>query len=108
MAAGADAFLVTTGDGLALVDATAAGVTLATERTQDGGHVGTLTLADAPAVFLSGDASAALEEATLATAAYMLGIMERAFAMTLEYLKTRKQFGGRSAVFRRCSIARRI
>ena len=35
----------------------------------------------------------ALDEATLATAAYMLGVMDRAFAMTLDYLKTRQQFG---------------
>ena len=35
----------------------------------------------------------ALDEAALVTAAYLLGGMERAFAMTLDYLRTRQQFG---------------
>ena len=93
MAAGADAFLVSAGGGLALVKRDAPGVTLAIDRTQDGGHYGTLTLERAPAQPLAGDLAAAIEEATLATAAYLLGVMERAFAMTLSYLKTRQQFG---------------
>ena len=93
MAAGADAFLVSAGGGLALVKRDAPGVTLAIDRTQDGGQYGTLTLERAPAQPLAGDLAAAIEEATLATAAYLLGVMERAFAMTLSYLKTRQQFG---------------
>lgn len=93
MAAGADAFLVSAGGGLALVKRDAPGVTLAIDRTQDGGHYGTLTLERAPAQPVAGDLAAAIEEATLATAAYLLGVMERAFAMTLSYLKTRQQFG---------------
>ena len=93
MAAGADAFLVTTDGGLALVGRDAAGVTLALDRTQDGGHYGTLTLHDAPAQAVAGDLAEAIEEATLATAAYLLGVMMRAFAMTLSYLGTRQQFG---------------
>ena len=93
MAAGADAFLVSAGGGLALVKRDAPGVTLAIDRTQDGVHYGTLTLERAPAQPLAGDLAAAIEEATLATAAYLLGVMERAFAMTLSYLKTRQQFG---------------
>jgi alkylation response protein AidB-like acyl-CoA dehydrogenase len=93
MAAGADAFLVSANGGLALVKRDAPGVTLATDRTQDGGHYGTLTLERAPAQPVAGDLAEAIEEATLATAAYLLGVMERAFAMTLSYLKTRQQFG---------------
>jgi alkylation response protein AidB-like acyl-CoA dehydrogenase len=93
MAAGADAFLVSTKDGLALVARDAAGVSLAVERTQDGGHYGTLTFDGAPAESVAGDLAEAIEEATLATSAYLLGVMERAFAMTLTYLKTRQQFG---------------
>ena len=42
---------------------------------------------------IAGDLAEAIEEATLATAAYLLGVIERAFAMTLAYLKTRQQFG---------------
>ncbi len=93
MAAGADAFLVTVRGGLALVPRDAAGLTLDVERTQDGGNVGTLTLTGAPAEAIAGDAEDALDEAALASAAYMLGVMDRAFAITLDYLKTRQQFG---------------
>jgi len=93
MAAGADAFLVSGKDGLALVERDAPGVTLDIERTQDGGNFGTLSLANAPCTPVAGDVAAALEEATLATAAYLLGAMDRVFTMTVEYLKTRVQFG---------------
>jgi alkylation response protein AidB-like acyl-CoA dehydrogenase len=92
-ASGADAFLVATRDGLALVEAGAPGLHLATERTQDGGAFGTLTLDGVPAEPVPGTFDGALEEATLATAAYLLGLMDRAFAITLDYLKTRQQFG---------------
>ena len=93
MAAGADAFLVSSNGGLALVARDAPGVTLTIDRTQDGGHYGTLTLERAPAQPVAGDLAEAIEEATLATAAYLLGVTEGAFAMTLSYLKTRQQFG---------------
>lgn len=91
MAAAADAFLVSSRDGLALVERSHAHLT--TEATQDGGHFGTLSLVDAPCHPVEGDLSEALEEATLATAAMLLGIADRAFALTLDYLKTRQQFG---------------
>jgi alkylation response protein AidB-like acyl-CoA dehydrogenase len=93
MAAGADAFLLTTTAGLALVARDAPGVTLTVVATQDGGHYGTLSFDGAPAQPAAGDLAEAIEEATLATAAYLLGVAERAFAMTLDYLKTRRQFG---------------
>ena len=93
MAGGADAFLVTTTSGLALVERGAAGVSLQLEATQDGGEFGTLTLNDAPAQALSGDAAPALDEAALATSAYLLGVTERCFAITLDYMRVRKQFG---------------
>lgn len=92
-AAGADAFLVTLPDGLALVRRDAPGVTLKLEQTQDGGHFGTLVFDRSPAERITGDAQTALEETTLATAAYLLGVMDRAFEMTVDYLKTRQQFG---------------
>ncbi len=93
MAAGADAFLVTVPGGLALVARDAPGVTLTREPTQDGGHFGTLSLDAAPAEAMPGDPAEALDEAALATSAYLLGVTDRAFAMTLDYLKTRQQFG---------------
>lgn len=99
MAAGADAFLVTSATGLALVDRHAAGVHLEIGTTQDGGNYGALTLDNAPAEMIPGDAAAALEIATIATAAYLLGAMDRVFAITLEYLKTREQFGRKIGSF---------
>jgi alkylation response protein AidB-like acyl-CoA dehydrogenase len=99
MGAGADAFLVTTTDGLALVERAAPGVHVELTQTQDGGNFGTLTLVDAPAEIFPGDASDALETAVLASSAYLLGCMDRVFGVTLEYLKTREQFGRKIGSF---------
>lgn len=99
MAAGADVFLVPVRESgkLALYAQPASGADVATERTQDGGNVGTLRPDVAGAERLADDAeaalAAALDEAALATGAYLLGAMERAFGMTVDYLKTRQQFG---------------
>ncbi len=95
-AAGADAFLVIGEATAVIVKIDDPGVMLATDDTQDGGHFGTLTLENTPAseIALSPDRiAAALDQATLSTAAYLLGLSERAFEMTVDYLKTRHQFG---------------
>jgi alkylation response protein AidB-like acyl-CoA dehydrogenase len=99
MAAGADAFLVTTKDGLAVVERSASGVHLDLTQTQDGGNVGTLVLNDAPAEVVAGDTAAALEVAVIATSAYLLGVMDRVFGITMEYLRTREQFGKKIGSF---------
>ncbi len=99
VAGGADFFLVSARGGFGLVASDAPGAALALERTQDGGFFGTLTLEGAPAELVAGDFSRALEEATLAAAAYLLGVMGRAFAITLEYLRTRVQFGQKIGSF---------
>jgi alkylation response protein AidB-like acyl-CoA dehydrogenase len=100
MAAGADAFLVTVPGGLALVERDAPGVSLEIQQTQDGGNVGTLTLDAAPAAeAIEGDASEALEHAIMASSAYLFGLMDRAFAITLDYMKTREQFGHKIGSF---------
>jgi alkylation response protein AidB-like acyl-CoA dehydrogenase len=96
MAAGADGYLVTTSTGMILIDADAEGLSVDTVLTQDGGHFGTLRLSDVPGeeVPLSPDALCdAIDEAALATGAYLLGVAERAFEITLDYLGIRKQFG---------------
>jgi alkylation response protein AidB-like acyl-CoA dehydrogenase len=63
--------------------------------TQDGGQYGTLL--PAAGEILIGDAGEliadALDEAVLATAAMLLGVMDQAFSLTLDYLRTRQQFG---------------
>lgn len=93
MAAGADAFLVIGTDGAALVAADAPGVTVTSHETQDGGSHATVVIADAPALFVASDPGPALAEATLASSAYLLGVMEAALDMAVGYLKTRVQFG---------------
>ncbi len=99
MAAGADAFLVTVRGGLALVERDAPGVHVVSTQAQDGGNFATVTFDGAPAEAIAGDASAALEVAALATSAYLLGAMDRVFGITLEYLKTREQFGRKIGSF---------
>jgi alkylation response protein AidB-like acyl-CoA dehydrogenase len=99
MAAGADGFLLPVREaaGLALYALPATPGALAVERTQDGGNLGTLRFDLSAAARLADDIgpalAEALDEAALLTGAYLLGGMERAFAMTLDYLKTRQQFG---------------
>jgi len=99
MAMGADAFLVTVRDGLALVERDAPGVHVVSTQAQDGGNFATITFDGAPAEAIEGNASGALEIAALATSAYLLGAMDRVFGITLEYLKTREQFGRKIGTF---------
>jgi alkylation response protein AidB-like acyl-CoA dehydrogenase len=99
MASGADFCLLPVREGsrLALYELPAARCVPGVERTQDGGNLGTLVPNLHEATKLADDAGdaldAALDEAALVTSAYLLGGMDRAFAMTLDYLKTRSQFG---------------
>ena len=99
MAAGADALLVTVPGGLALVERDAPGVHVVSTQAQDGGNFASVTFDGAPAEALPGDASEALEVAALATSAYLLGAMDRVFGITLEYLRTREQFGRKIGTF---------
>jgi len=99
MAGGADVFLlpVREADRIALLALNAQGADLILEKTMDGGHVGTLRPALSQAERVADDVGAlldlALDEAALMSAGAMLGLMERAFELTLGYLKTRQQFG---------------
>lgn len=93
MAGGADGFVVPLPGGAAFVGRTAGGLTVKVEKTQDGGNLGELHFENTPATFFPGDLQRPYEEAALATAAYLLGVMERAFEITLEYMRTRQQFG---------------
>jgi len=89
---GADDFLVTTDKGLVLVPRDAGGLTVERFPTQDGGHVATLRFDDVPGELLPGEVGMAIEEAALATAGYLLGVIDGALALTVDYLKTRRQF----------------
>lgn len=96
-AAGATHFLVPVSENgkLALYMQDAAGADLTLEPTQDGGEYGTLRPAGGTRIAddIGSLIEKALDDASLATAAYLLGVMDRAFAITLDYLKTRQQFG---------------
>ena len=93
MGAGADLFLVAVRGGTVLVEAGGAGVSIEAAHTQDGGHCVTLRLDGAACRDMGVGMQGALDDAALLTAAALLGVMERAFAMTLDFMRTRKQFG---------------
>lgn len=108
-AASADALLVSArtagspgdsqGLSLFLVDPRNKGLTMRTMRTVDNFRAADIRFSACPAALVgtAGDAFAALDEAvdyaTLLLCAEAVGIMEFANETTLEYLKTRKQFG---------------
>lgn len=94
----ADLIVVTTDDGaLYLVERDAPGLTVRGYGTIDGGRAADLTFADTPATLVAQDGSAAIAAATdaglLALSAEALGIMTVLRDQTLEYLRTRQQFG---------------
>lgn len=90
------------GLGLYFVAADAAGLSARNWRMADGGAAVSLTLDAVAAKSLDGGAAAIASVETLASlarSAEAIGIMERIFAETLEYLRTRQQFGGALASF---------
>src|SRR5262245_34428205 len=100
---GADGFLASAsgpdGPVLCYVARDARGVTLTTTQTVKGRKLTTPGIADTPAALVpphpsSRNAVEALYNlAQIATACELLGVMERAQEMTLDYLRIRKQFG---------------
>jgi alkylation response protein AidB-like acyl-CoA dehydrogenase len=105
----ADAFIVSArvsgdaddpaGIALFLVERAAPGVTTRGYALQDGSRAAEVTLSNAPATPLlaAGPAFAALElaidTAIAAQAAEAVGVMDKLFELTADYLNTRKQFG---------------
>jgi len=87
------------GLGLFLVEAGAAGLEARGYQTADGGRAAELRLEGVPAAALGepGDAFPAIERAVargvLALCAEAVGVMEAARDLTLDFLKTRQQFG---------------
>lgn len=100
---GADGFVTTARDGDAAalwwVEAGADGLGVETQIRTDGGWIGEVRfentparrLADAPAT--SAAIARAVDEARLAAAAELVGVMTAAFDMTVEFVKQRSQFG---------------
>jgi hypothetical protein len=96
----ADLLVVTAHDGdtvrLFTLDPKGPGVTLHTVPSLNGGAVSEIMLDGAPATGIGGHmgmVETRLAAATLAVCADALGAMETAKDMTLDYLRTRKQFG---------------
>ncbi len=82
--------------GVWLVDASAPGITRRAYRTLDGLPALELGFVDVPARRLPGDfaaLAAAIDGARLAACAEMVGIMQTLLDTTVDYLKTRHQFG---------------
>ncbi|WP_423457174.1 acyl-CoA dehydrogenase family protein [Ottowia sp. VDI28] len=107
-ASGADALLVAaqlTGDttrmGLFLLEAGTPGLTLNHQRLYDGRHAAELRLEDAAGTLLKEGSSKdilallhqALDQGRVAHCAETLGTAQAAFDITLEYVRTRRQFG---------------
>ena len=84
---------------LFLVEASAAGLSEHAFQTVDGGNACEITLHNTPAQLLGAQGAAyplidaAAARATLAICAEALGVMERIKDMTIDYMRTRKQFG---------------
>jgi alkylation response protein AidB-like acyl-CoA dehydrogenase len=92
-AEGADAFLVVGASEAACVPGDARGVEIASQETQDGSRLATVSFHGVAVEPYRVDPAPALAEAALATAAYCLGLMEAALDLTIDYLRTRIQFG---------------
>jgi alkylation response protein AidB-like acyl-CoA dehydrogenase len=100
---GADGFLVSAsgrhGPALCYVARDASGCTLVTTPTVEGRKFATLSLADTPADLIAPHPSsrnavdALYNLALLVLSCELLGVMEQAHAVTLDYLRIRKQFG---------------
>lgn len=91
--AGADQYTVTTPNGLALVPRGADGLTVTSGAMHDGTFRETLTFnAVACEIHTCAAMEDSLYEAMLLHAATLQGTAERAFEITLEYLRTRTQF----------------
>ena len=97
----ADAYLVPAMlDGtmaLFIVARAASGVNARGYLTQDGARAAEVSFNDAPATLVTPDGLTALTHAVdigiAATCAEGVGVMEKALAITVEYMNTRKQFG---------------
>ena len=90
---GADAFLVVGASQAAYVPADARGVEIASLEAQDGTRLATVSFHEVAVEPFDADPAPGLAEAALATSAYLLGLMDAALDLTVDYLKTRVQFG---------------
>jgi alkylation response protein AidB-like acyl-CoA dehydrogenase len=93
MAGGAQYFLAIGRHRTWLIDAADPGLRVVIVPTQDGAHMANIELEGAAGELVEGEVQPAFAEATLASSAYLLGIVEAALQLTLDYLRVRVQFG---------------
>jgi alkylation response protein AidB-like acyl-CoA dehydrogenase len=93
MVKGADAFLAIGPTAAWLVEASGPGVTVEVVETLDGGHLAAVTFDGAGGRRIPVQPEPAFAEACLATSAYLLGLIGAALDLTVDYLRTRVQFG---------------
>jgi len=101
-AVGADGFLVVAdsdaGPVMVLAEAKASGLSFEKTAQADGSAMGELTFSGTPAELLAdgtavqGALAEAISDATALAAAELIGLSDRAFEITLDYIKTREQF----------------
>lgn len=91
---GADWLAVLSGKGVALISTNMPGIDIQSHQMHDGCLTGTVNFDNIDTQWYPVlDADRMLDEATLVHCAYLLGVSERAFEITLDYLKIREQFG---------------
>jgi len=97
----ADAFLVTTTDGVYLVDAKASGVTVERQDATDGIPDGKVTFNNAPAEKIAGSESIdrLIQLGLTAQSVVMTGVTAKAIEIMAEYVKERVQFDRPIATF---------
>lgn len=98
----ADVFIALIDDKLVAIPRNTTGITVETQDTVDGGSIARLTFADVAggdlAVLMKGEQAqeafrAGRDLALLGYSALLVGLADEALAMTVQYLKDRKQFG---------------
>jgi alkylation response protein AidB-like acyl-CoA dehydrogenase len=89
----AAAYVVQTTAGAVLVEAGARGLRVEPRATHDGGYLTTVSFDKTGGTVLAAGLDDVREEAALLHAAYLLGLSDAAFELTLGYLRTRQQFG---------------
>jgi alkylation response protein AidB-like acyl-CoA dehydrogenase len=96
----ADAYIVSAlldgAPALFMVERSAQGVSAQGHGCQDGSRAATVSFVNAPAQLITKDGAAALQLAQdcgiANTCAYAVGVMDKAIAVTADYMNTRKQF----------------
>jgi alkylation response protein AidB-like acyl-CoA dehydrogenase len=89
----ATAYIVQTTSGAVLVESGARGLRVEPRAVHDGGYLTTLSFEGTAGTVLGGGLDDVREEAALLHAAYLLGLSDAAFELTIGYLREREQFG---------------